>query len=83
MVILAVFVLAIDWLVTLADRFDRAVWLNPDPPAYWVGGTAQVISRVFHMHPLTLDGVGDAMSFLSKSGAAKLPPFTGNPRNAL
>jgi uncharacterized protein len=72
-----------DWLVTLADRFDRAVWLNPDPPSYWVGGTAQIISRVFHMHPLTLDGLAEAVGFLAKDGAAKLPPFTGNPRNAL
>ncbi|HVW27994.1 MAG TPA: VWA domain-containing protein [Polyangiaceae bacterium] len=72
-----------DWLVTLADRFDRAVWLNPDPPSYWVGGTAQVISQVFHMHPLTLDGLAEAVSFLAKDGPAKLPPFTGNPRNAL
>jgi uncharacterized protein with von Willebrand factor type A (vWA) domain len=36
-----------------------------------------------HMHPLTLDGLGEAVSFLAKDGAAKLPPFTGNPRNAL
>jgi uncharacterized protein with von Willebrand factor type A (vWA) domain len=72
-----------DWLLTLADRFDRAVWLNPDPPSYWVGGTAQLISQVFHMHPLTLDGLAEAVSFLAKDGAAKLPPFTGNPRNAL
>jgi uncharacterized protein with von Willebrand factor type A (vWA) domain len=72
-----------DWLVALAERFDRAVWLNPDPPSYWVGGTAQVISQVFHMHSLTLDGLADAVSFLAKDGAARLPPFTGNPRNAL
>ena len=72
-----------DWLVTLADRFHRAVWLNPDPPSYWVGGTARVISQVFHMHPLTLDGLAEAVSFLAKDGAQKLPPFTGNPRNAL
>jgi uncharacterized protein with von Willebrand factor type A (vWA) domain len=72
-----------DWLVTLAGRFDRAVWLNPDPPSYWVGGTAQVISQVFHMHPLTLDGLAEAVTFLAKDGPAKLPPFTGNPRNAL
>ena len=72
-----------DWLVTLADRFDRAVWLNPDPPSYWVGGTSQIISQVFHMHPLTLDGLAEAVSYLAKDGPAKLPPFTGNPRNAL
>jgi len=35
------------------------------------------------MHPLTLDGLADAVSFLAKDGAAKLPLFTGNPRNAL
>lgn len=72
-----------DWLVTLTGRFDRAVWLNPDPPSYWVGGTAQVISQLFHMHPLTLDGLAEAVTFLAKDGPAKLPPFTGNPRNAL
>ncbi|HEX4340669.1 MAG TPA: VWA domain-containing protein [Polyangiaceae bacterium] len=72
-----------DWLVTLAERFERAVWLNPDPPSYWVGGTSQVISQVLQMHPLTLDGLAEAVSFLAKDGAARLPPFTGNPRNAL
>jgi uncharacterized protein with von Willebrand factor type A (vWA) domain len=72
-----------DWLVTLADRFERAVWLNPDPPSYWVGGTAQVISQIFHMYPLTLDGLAEAVTFLTKDGAARLPQFAGNPRNAL
>lgn len=56
----------LDWLVTLAQRFERSVWLNPDPPQYWGGGTAKVISEVFPMFHLTLDGLTEAMTRLSR-----------------
>jgi uncharacterized protein with von Willebrand factor type A (vWA) domain len=56
----------IRWMQLLADHFDKSVWLNPDPPNYWRGGTAEMLSSVFHMFPLTLEGLGDAMAHLSK-----------------
>lgn len=63
----------LDWLVTLADKFDRSVWLNPDPPQYWAGGTCEVIRQVFSMHHLTLEGLGEAVTYLSKGAGAKRP----------
>jgi uncharacterized protein with von Willebrand factor type A (vWA) domain len=72
-----------DWLVSLADHFERAVWLNPDPPSYWVGGTVEIIKQVVPMHHLSLDGLTDAVSYLSREAVRKPLRFTGNPRNAL
>jgi uncharacterized protein len=58
----------IRWMQLLADHFRKSVWLNPEPPSYWRGGTAQTLSEVFSMFPLTLDGLGDAIRHLSKGG---------------
>ena len=44
----------------------RAVWMNPDPPQYWAGGTCEVIRQVFPMYHLTIDGLGEAVGYLSK-----------------
>ncbi|HRG99096.1 MAG TPA: VWA domain-containing protein [Polyangiaceae bacterium] len=54
------------WLMRLADHFRRAAWLNPDPPTYWRGGTAEQIGKVFSMFQLTLDGLGEAVHHLSR-----------------
>ena len=56
----------IRWMMTLADHFRRSVWLNPDEPHYWRGGTAEALGKVFAMHPLTLDGLSEAITHLSK-----------------
>jgi uncharacterized protein with von Willebrand factor type A (vWA) domain len=56
------------WLQALADHFPRAVWLNPEPPRYWEIGTCDAIRRVFPMHHLTLDGLGEAVRQLSRKG---------------
>lgn len=63
-------VTGLGWLSMLRSHFPRAVWLNPDPPRYWQGGTCELIGRVFPMFPLSLDGLGEAVSRLS-SGVAK------------
>jgi uncharacterized protein with von Willebrand factor type A (vWA) domain len=73
----------LDWLVVLADKFDRAVWLNPDPPQYWAGGTCEVIRQVFPMHHLTLEGLTEAMNHLSKHSAHKRPELRLDPRTVL
>lgn len=62
-------VTGLGWLSMLRDHFPRAVWLNPDPPQYWQGGTCELIGKVFPMFALTLDGLGEAVSRLS-SGVA-------------
>lgn len=59
------------WLTKLGDHFRRAAWLNPDPPNYWRGGTAEEIGKVFSMFHLTLDGLGDAITHLSKGDIRK------------
>jgi uncharacterized protein with von Willebrand factor type A (vWA) domain len=50
----------------LADHFERSAWLNPDPPRHWKGGTAEALSQMFAMFPLTLDGLGAAVAHLSR-----------------
>jgi uncharacterized protein with von Willebrand factor type A (vWA) domain len=58
----------IRWMQLFADHFDRSAWLNPDPPTYWKGGTAETLAGIFPMYPLTLDGLGDAVRHLSRGG---------------
>ena len=56
----------LDWLVHLRLKFERSVWLNPDPPQYWSSGTSRVIGEVFPMFHLTIEGLTEAMALLSK-----------------
>jgi len=60
-----------EWMRVLADHFEKSAWLNPDPPRQWRGGTAQVLSEIFAMFPLTLDGLGEAIAHLSRSGRGR------------
>jgi uncharacterized protein with von Willebrand factor type A (vWA) domain len=64
----------LQWMQLLADHYDRSAWLNPDPPRFWKGGTAEMLSHMFPMFPLTLDGLGDAMAHLSRSTRSAAPP---------
>jgi len=73
----------LDWLVMIAERFDRAVWMNPDPPQYWAGGTCEVIRQVFPMFHLTIDGLGEAVTYLSKAAAGKKPEVLVDPGKVL
>jgi uncharacterized protein len=73
----------LDWLLTIADKFDRSVWLNPDPPQYWAGGTCEVIRQVFPMHHLTIDGLSEAITYLSKGSADRKPHVEIDPRKVL
>ena len=54
----------IGWLMGLRDHFERAVWLNPDPPSSWSHPTVESIRGVFPMFALTVDGLGDAVKEL-------------------
>lgn len=66
---------AYEWFRNLAQHFERSVWLNPDPPRYWRGGTAEDLAAVFPMFPLTLDGLGEAIRGLSR-GVRRRPPVS-------
>src|SRR5579872_1719530 len=59
------------WMQLAADHFDRSAWLNPEPPTYWKGGTAEMLAGLFPMFHLTLEGLGEAMAHLSKGPARK------------
>jgi uncharacterized protein with von Willebrand factor type A (vWA) domain len=54
----------IAWLLHLREHYDRAVWLNPEPPRTWSGSTIETIASIFPMFPLTLDGLSDAINEL-------------------
>ncbi len=54
------------WLMRLVERFPQAVWLNPEPPQQWWQTTIDVIRRVFAMYPLTLEGLGEAVTSLTR-----------------
>jgi uncharacterized protein with von Willebrand factor type A (vWA) domain len=54
------------WMTLLAEHFRRSIWLNPDEPHYWRGGTAEALGKVFPMYPLTLDGLSEGIAHLSK-----------------
>jgi uncharacterized protein with von Willebrand factor type A (vWA) domain len=56
----------VQWMMLIADHFRKSAWLNPDPPNYWKGGTAEMLGKVFSMYALTLDGLGEAIAHLSK-----------------
>jgi uncharacterized protein with von Willebrand factor type A (vWA) domain len=56
----------VQWMQLLGDHFDKSAWLNPDPPSYWKGGTAEMLSQIFAMFPLSLDGLGEAIAHLSR-----------------
>jgi len=54
----------IAWLKRIAEHFTHRVWLNPDNQRFWVHPTVYTISRLFPMFPLTLDGLGEAVTRL-------------------
>jgi uncharacterized protein with von Willebrand factor type A (vWA) domain len=61
----------IDWLTRITNHFERAVWLNPDPPKIWNHSqTCRVIQRLFPMFHLSVDGIEDAVAALIGSRRA-------------
>ncbi|MBW2242320.1 MAG: VWA domain-containing protein [Deltaproteobacteria bacterium] len=54
-----------DWLHRINDHFERAVWLNPDPQDVWdQTHTTNIISKLFPMFHLSVDGIADAVRAL-------------------
>ena len=56
------------WLMQLAEHFHRRAWLNPEPPSAWWAQTIRTVRSVFPMFPLTLDGLGEAVTALARRG---------------
>jgi uncharacterized protein with von Willebrand factor type A (vWA) domain len=59
------------WLMQLAQHFERSAWLNPEAPRIWSGSTIATIARVFSMFPLTVEGLGEAVSHLTRGRTLK------------
>ena len=57
------------WFQRITEHFDKVVWLNPLPEAFWNPGGALAITRQLvgdHMYPLTNEGLEAAMRELSQ-----------------
>ncbi|MDP6977376.1 MAG: VWA domain-containing protein [Myxococcota bacterium] len=55
----------IEWLRRIDDHFLRTVWVNPDPQKIWQSTrTCRIVMDMFPMFPLSIDGIGDAVSAL-------------------
>jgi uncharacterized protein with von Willebrand factor type A (vWA) domain len=62
------------WMQRIADHYTKSAWLNPDPPSYWRGGTAEALAQTFKMFHLTLEGLTDAVRHLTGGEAGRRPP---------
>ncbi|MEW6434485.1 MAG: VWA domain-containing protein [Myxococcota bacterium] len=54
------------WLAKLREHYPASVWLNPEPPSAWWQTTIDVLRKVYPMYPLTLEGLGEAVSQLTR-----------------
>jgi len=65
------------WIHRLAEHFRRSVWLNPEPRRYWPRTTIELISNIFPMYELTLDGLAEAVRYLVRGGNRPEPVASG------
>ena len=61
----------IQWLMRMQRHFEKSAWLNPEPEKYWGGNTIEYVKKVFDMYPLTLHGLGDAVSHLVRGRSSR------------
>ena len=55
-----------DWR-TIANRFPRAIWLNPMSQRFWaMSDTVPYVRSIFEMHPLTPDGIEKSVEFMNR-----------------
>jgi len=48
----------IEWLRDIRKRFQKAIWLNPEPCRWWTSTTtARMIRNIFPMYELTPEGI--------------------------
>ncbi|MFL0809197.1 MAG: VWA domain-containing protein [Agarilytica sp.] len=57
------------WFDRISNHFSKVIWLNPTQKKYWqytqsITMTQKLVGN--HMYPLTVDGITDGISFLSK-----------------
>ena len=56
----------IRWLQTMQQHFEKSCWLNPEPEKYWQGNTIEYVRNVFDMYALTVHGLGEAVTHLTR-----------------
>lgn len=56
----------LEWIRRMSDHFQRVVWLNPIPQRFWGHPTTTLVSRLFTMFPLTIEGLEDAVKHLRR-----------------
>ena len=54
------------WLAKLREHYPASAWINPEPPSAWWQTTIDVLRKVYPMYPLTLEGLGEAVSQLTR-----------------
>jgi uncharacterized protein with von Willebrand factor type A (vWA) domain len=57
------------WLKRILNNYSKAVWLNPSKQEYWSYTQSTAITKHLmedRMHPLTLSGLDEAMTYLSR-----------------
>ncbi|HCU24418.1 MAG TPA: VWA containing CoxE family protein [Deltaproteobacteria bacterium] len=55
------------WLNRIHEHFPSAVWLNPEPEAYWEGHpTIHAIGETIPMYPLSVTGLTQAVDHLRR-----------------
>ena len=57
------------WMRRLRDTYEKVIWINPTPKAEWEYTQSTAITHKLlegHMYPLTLKGLEEGMSYLSK-----------------
>ena len=64
----------LEWLRRLRRAYPASVWLNPLQEKWWSAPSCQVVQGVFPMYPLTLEGLGRAVSDLRAGRAAVRVP---------
>ncbi|MDR0310012.1 MAG: hypothetical protein LBJ21_00340, partial [Acidobacteriota bacterium] len=58
-----------EWLTDIRKRFQKAIWLNPEPSRWWTSTTTvRMIREIFPMYELTLDGVRAGARALMRGG---------------
>ncbi|OGO01852.1 MAG: VWA containing CoxE family protein [Chloroflexi bacterium RBG_13_53_26] len=49
------------WLKRIADHFTHCIWLNPEGGSFWNHPTVSMVSKMFPMYELNIDGIGDGV----------------------
>ena len=52
-------------LKSLKEHFPFVVWINPTPKQFWKRTIAPYVQQVFHMEPLTINGILESAKYMN------------------